>query len=189
MPITLCPHCTNRIYNTAKICLHCLAASDPSRLRIAPPSTRMPALDSRLVGAWAFTFQVIARAGGADLPRLRLLTWAERLVVFFNPWALLLGPLYYLSIGLRTAALAMAAGWLLLPAGALLLLGRALKTFAGPQGALYLQWLSARPLAWLAVWLCAALAFAVRANRDFFRKLEREEAADEAKWGFSSYKL
>ncbi|RYX89442.1 MAG: hypothetical protein EOO28_33080 [Comamonadaceae bacterium] len=175
MTPTFCPIYTNRIHNKARLCLHCLAARHPSRLRTIPSHLRMPALDSRLLPAWAYPFQLIEKAGGADLPRWRRLSWLELVVVFVNPLALVFGPLYLLHLGLWRRAVATTAMWVLMPAVWLLLINHAVALLGDLPTQLSAQWLAVRPLACFALWLMAALAFAVRVNRDFCRKLEREE--------------
>lgn len=187
MHTTFCPHCTRQIHNKARLCLYCLESRQPSRLHIAPPSPRMPGLDSRLVATWAYPFQMIEKAGGADLPRWRLLSVFQLMVIFFNPWALLLGPAYFIHLGLWQRAMAMSVAWLLRPAVCLLLLDQALALLASPHRDLLLHWLAVRPLVWACVWICAALAFSGRVNRDFYRKLERdEETKNEARDSFNS---
>ncbi|RYX92909.1 MAG: hypothetical protein EOO28_20430 [Comamonadaceae bacterium] len=177
-----CPTCQNRIHNKARLCLHCLAARKPSRLRLIPPHPRMPALDSRLVAAWAYPFQLIEKAGGADLPRWRRLTWLELGVVFINPLALLLGPVYFVYLGMWKRALVLSATWLLMPAIWLLLVDHVVALHPHLPTPLSMQWLAVRPLAWLAIWMIAALVFAVNTNRDFYRKLEEQDVSSSFMW-------
>ena len=170
-----CRHCTNRIHNKAGLCLICLEEHDPRPRRIALPFPKVPSLDSELVERWAFCFQLIQKAGGASLPLWRQLSALEGLVVLFNPFALVLGPVYLVWLGLRRQAVLMSAIWLVLPALCLLLLNEVLALVSAQHPALWGNWLVVQPFAWGAVWLVAALVFAARTNLQFYRKLEKDQ--------------
>ena len=54
---------------------------------------------------WKRKFTLIEEAGGVNTLNLEALTFGERLSLFWNIWALLFGPLYYVYLGLWKPAL------------------------------------------------------------------------------------
>ena len=121
--------------------------------------------------SWARRIRLIERAGGAAMPHWYRLTAPELLSVFFNLWAMLLGPLYFIWLGLWWRAVAVSVIGLLIP-GALLQLLKQLSSQRSWYAQLGLSgtgW-----MVWLALWLAAAFVwFGLRANLDVYRQCKR----------------
>lgn len=77
-------------------------AGTPPGAPAAPPAT-LPSLTF----TWTLRFALIDLAGGPSLPHIRQLTRAHRATLNFNFLAYLLGPFYYLHLGLWRKALTL----------------------------------------------------------------------------------
>lgn len=122
----------------------------------------MPPRESNLVGAWPVIwlkrFALIEKAGGAELPYKAALTWAERIQIRMNIWALVFGAGYYIVKGMWKKGLALGV------------LG---MFITGALVALAPSWHEA-------IWLVQGvfvLLFGVSANLDFYRLTHGGDAA------------
>ena len=73
----------------------------------APPAASAPTKPLSL--AWTRRFALIDQAGGPGLPRISDLTRRQRSQISFNFLAYLLGPIYYVYLGLWRQALTLTA--------------------------------------------------------------------------------
>lgn len=58
---------------------------------------------------WGYRFALIEKAGGAEMPRVRELTFGQRAGLLFNFWAMFFGVFYYLSKGMGKKGFAIVA--------------------------------------------------------------------------------
>lgn len=69
-----------------------------------------PIINLNVSDTWKKRFRLIEKAGGEKMTKLRELSKSERREINFNPWAFLIGPIYYLAKGLwRQVIVYMAA--------------------------------------------------------------------------------
>ena len=104
--------------------------------------------------SWKIKFQLLEKAGGVKMPKLRELSTSERMKITFNILAFLFGPLYYAGKGMWKKGFAMFA----IGVVAILLLSFVLE-IAGLS-----RFNKALGYGMAAV-------FAVRANIDYYKKM------------------
>lgn len=140
-----CQHCGAGINVVKPECGTCGTAvprqhDQPSAASIAP--------------TWLARFELIEKAGGPSLPKMRSLSFGERWRLLANWWAALFGPFYYFAKGMWKKGISLwAAVWLVTWA-----IETAMEFYGLP------------PLSNLAETIAAASVFAVRANIDYYKK-------------------
>lgn len=75
--------------------------------QIASGSVRSSAMTLEVSPSWQRRFAMIEKAGGPKLPKVRDLSFTERLSIFGNILAYLFGPIYYLTKGMWKKALGL----------------------------------------------------------------------------------
>lgn len=140
-----CQQCGSQASSTAPFCFNC--GADVAATAIALPG---------LSPGWKSIFAALHKGGGVELPQSIQLSLAERVRVLFNPWAFLLGPVYYVAKGMGRKALALCALAALLVCAVRLLFG--------------LLGLHSVMASALVCFIPSAL-FCTRANIDYFKKM------------------
>lgn len=134
----------------------------------APAASRHPSADARPSKAdanvdsnaadqsidpkWRLKFELMEKAGGPKFPRIKELSFGERMKVVFSIWGFLLGPFYYLAKGMWKKAISLTAVVFVL----ILLLEKILEAFDLPEA--------------ITSFIGPAI-FATRANIDYYKKM------------------
>lgn len=140
-----CQHCGSQASETTEFCYNC--GADVTAAAIALPA---------ISHAWRTRFALLHKAGGAAMPQSIELTLAERAAVRFNVLAFVLGPIYYVAMGMWKKGVSLALLSVLLIGLAHLLLGAVDLAHSGLAAIAYLIW---------------PLLFATRANIDYFTRV------------------
>ncbi|MRV73045.1 DUF2628 domain-containing protein [Duganella sp. FT92W] len=140
-----CQHCGSQASDTTDFCYNC--GADVTAATLALPA---------ISDAWRTRFALLHKAGGAAMPQSIALTLSERAVVRFNLPAFVLGPVYYIAMGMWKKGVTLALlSWVLV------LLARLLLDALG---------LAHGGLAAMA-FLIPPLLYATRANIDYFTRV------------------
>ncbi|GAB2867445.1 hypothetical protein GCM10027277_40610 [Pseudoduganella ginsengisoli] len=140
-----CQHCGSQASDTTDFCYNC--GADVTAAALALPA---------ISDAWRTRFALLHKAGGAAMPQSIALSMAERAVVRFNVLAFVLGPIYYVAMGMWKKAVTL--GLL-----ALALIGVIQMLLAALN-------LSHSGLAAMA-YLILPVTYAARANIDYFTRI------------------
>lgn len=105
MSMVFCVGCGKEIHETAPTCPGCGA----------PQAKVNVETETEVVSeSWQKKFDLLEKAGGVKLPKIKSLPLGERMKIGFNIWGFLFGPIYYLTKGMWRKAISLMAVALLI---------------------------------------------------------------------------
>lgn len=99
MNMVFCRSCGEKISDTVTMCLKCnaLQNNNPSQGSDATENSN----DAKSISdSWKKKFDLMEKAGGVKMQRIKELSFNEKNQVLFNVWGFLFGPIYYLAKGM-----------------------------------------------------------------------------------------
>jgi hypothetical protein len=150
--MVFCRGCGKQIHETAPMCPGCGAPQRPAQARPAPEQPAAGQAAAEVRASWRRRFDLLEKAGGPKMPKVRDLSFGERMRLMFNVWGFLFGPFYYLAKGMWKRAITLFA----VAVALIVVIAVVISALHLPDG--FLSFIG-------------PVIFATRANIDYYKKM------------------